>query len=120
MKKHILFVDDEPNVLEGLRRMLRPQRNEWNMAFVSSGEEALNELKRTPFDVLVSDMRMPKMDGMSLLSQVRAEYPHIVRIVLSGYSEYETALRAVPVANQFLMKPCDAETLKHVIERSCN
>ncbi len=118
--KRILFVDDEPRVLEGLQRMLRPFRKEWDMVFVASGQAALETLfaEEEPFEVIVSDMRMPGMDGATLLKLVQEQYPNLVRIVLSGYSEMEAALRAVPVAHQFLAKPCDPATLKSVIERA--
>ena len=65
----ILFVDDEPNVLSGLRRMLYSLRNEWDMKFVSSGAEALQCLSEAPFDVLVTDVRMPEMNGIELLQE---------------------------------------------------
>ena len=64
MSKRILFVDDETNILDGLRRMLRPLRQEWEMRFASSGEEALRLLEQEPCDVLVTDMRMPGMSGV--------------------------------------------------------
>ena len=83
-KQQILFVDDEPNVLQGLRRMLHPLRHEWEMAFAGSGQEALEHLEHTPCDVVVSDMRMPGMDGAQLLAHIQLQYPHIVRLVLSG------------------------------------
>jgi HD-like signal output (HDOD) protein len=118
--RRVLFVDDEPRILEGLRRMLRPQRHEWDMAFAPGGEAALALLEATPFDVIVSDMRMPGIDGATLLCRVRERYPHMVRIVLSGHTELSTALRVVPVAHQFLAKPCDAEMLRVSIERACH
>jgi len=118
--RRILFVDDEPRILEGLRRMLRSQRHEWDMAFAPGGEAALALMEATPFDVIVSDMRMPGVDGPTLLTQVRDKYPAVVRIVLSGQSSLSTALRAVPVAHQFLAKPCDAEMLRVAIERACH
>ena len=62
--KRILFVDDEPKVLEGIQRMLRPMRHEWDMVFAQSGQEALSILAEQPADVVVSDMRMPRMDGV--------------------------------------------------------
>lgn len=71
----ILFVDDEPRVLDGLRRMLHARRHEWDMTFVTSGEEALKVLASAPYDVIVSDMRMPGMDGSQLLDEVRRRYP---------------------------------------------
>jgi putative nucleotidyltransferase with HDIG domain len=115
----ILFVDDEAQVLDGLRDLLRRQRREWQMVFALGGEAALRELEAGPFDVVVSDMRMPGIDGAALLALVRERYPQSVRIVLSGQTELEAALRAAPVAHQFLAKPCDREELRRAIERSC-
>ena len=117
--KSILFVDDEPMILSGLQRLLRSQRTEWDMSFVGSGAEALALLETKSFDAVVTDMRMPAMDGAKLLELVRERSPGTVRIVLSGYFESETALRAVPVAHQYLAKPCDPRKLCEAIERSC-
>ena len=116
--KRILFVDDEPRILEGLQRSLRPCRKQWNMSFANSGQEALDILAKSTFDVIVSDMRMPGMDGAQLLELVRDRYPGMMRIVLSGQFEMEAAMRAVPVAHQFLTKPCDPGKLQGVIDRS--
>jgi putative nucleotidyltransferase with HDIG domain len=116
--KRILFVDDEVSILDGLKRMLRPMRSEWEMAFASGGEAALSMLEAAPFDVIVSDMRMPGMDGASLLEIVREKYPSLLRIILSGYTELQASLRAVPVAHQFLLKPCDPEMLRVGIARA--
>jgi HD-like signal output (HDOD) protein len=118
--RRVLFVDDEPRVLEGLRHMLRTQRQEWEMAFAPSGEAALALMEASPYDVIVSDMRMPAMDGAKLLDRVRELHPQVVRIVLSGHTELSSALRAVPVAHQFLAKPCDTGTLRVAVERACH
>ncbi len=118
-KKKILFVDDEPSVLSGLKRMLRGMRAEWDMSFVESGEKALDLLEKDRFDVIVSDMRMPGMDGAELLTLVMKRYPEVVRIVLSGHSDREMILRSVRPAQQYLSKPCDAETLKSTVTRAC-
>jgi putative nucleotidyltransferase with HDIG domain len=115
----ILFVDDELSILEGLQNLLRKQRHVWDMVFSLGGEAALAELQKGPFDVIVSDMRMPGMDGATLLTAVRDAYPNVARIVLSGQAERESLARALPVAHQFLSKPCDGEVLKVVIERAC-
>ncbi len=117
--KRILFVDDEPRILEGLERMLHPCRKQWKMTFASSGAEALAILAREAHDVIVTDMRMPEMDGAELLQRVRERYPAMIRIVLSGQFESEAAMRVVRAAHQFLTKPCDAGKLQEVIERSC-
>jgi len=87
------------------------------MVFVDSATRAISELERAPFDVIVTDMRMPGTDGAELLKVVSERWPNVVRIVLSGYSEREQVLRLVPVAHQYLSKPCDAQRLVATIER---
>lgn len=117
-KKRILFVDDEQNVLDGLRRMLRSMRSEWDMAFASGGDEALEILATKRFDVIVSDMRMPGMSGEQLLTEVRKRHPVIVRLVLSGQADKNSILKSVGPIHQFLQKPCDEEMLKSTICRT--
>jgi HD-like signal output (HDOD) protein len=116
-KRRILFVDDEPLVLKGLQRTLRKMRNEWGMAFTASGREALDILSKQPVDVIVSDLKMPEMDGMQLLTEVRTQYPHVVRIILSGHLEHELTLQSVQYAHQNLSKPCDSEILKQTLAK---
>jgi DNA-binding NarL/FixJ family response regulator len=116
----ILFVDDEQSVLEGLRDLLRKERRRWDMVFVTGGEQALEELRRAPFDVVVSDMRMPEMDGAELLTRVREDYPRAARLVLSGQADRESVLRAMPVTQQFLAKPCDQAVLRATLARTCD
>lgn len=98
--------------------MLRPFRNEWTTVFVNSGREALDIMAKEPFDVIVSDMRMPGMDGAQLLIEVRARAPQTVRIVLSGYTDQQMFLKSVGTAHQYLSKPCDAETLRSTVQRA--
>jgi len=114
-KKQILFVDDEPLILKGLQRTLRKMRTEWDMAFASNGKEALDILDQQSMDVIVSDLKMPEMDGMQLLTEVKARHPQVVRIILSGHTEHEVTLRSVQYAHQNLTKPCDAEILKQTL-----
>ncbi|VAX25882.1 hypothetical protein MNBD_NITROSPINAE02-426 [hydrothermal vent metagenome] len=118
-KTRIIFVDDEPDILSGLRRMLRGQRNKWEMKFAESGEEALGLLSKERFDVIISDMRMPGMDGAQLLAEVMNTYPNIVRIVLSGHSDREMIYKSVGAAHQYLAKPCGPELLIRTVERAC-
>ncbi len=110
--KKILFVDDEPNVLEGLERMLFPMQQEWYIAFAGGGQEALDLMEQQSFDVIVTDMRMPGMDGASLLTEVKGRYPDTVRFVLSGQSDKKTTYRSVGLAHQFMAKPCNPKALK--------
>lgn len=117
--KRVLFVDDEPNVLQGLRRMLWPLRSEWDMEFVDSGPKALEVMAQRPFDVVVTDMRMPDMDGAQLLGEVMRRYPQTVRIVLSGHSDKEMVMRLVGPAHQYLAKPTDPDTVKETVARAC-
>jgi HD-like signal output (HDOD) protein/CheY-like chemotaxis protein len=118
--KRILFVDDEPHLLEGLQRMFRAQRKTWEMSFAKNGNEALALLAAAAFDVIVTDMRMPEMDGATLLQHVQEQHPSVARIVLSGHVEMEVVVRAAPVVHQFLSKPCDPEKLRVAIQRACN
>jgi HD-like signal output (HDOD) protein/ActR/RegA family two-component response regulator len=113
----LLLVDDEPNVLDGLRRLLRPLRKEWEVRTAGSGREALGLIAEEPPDVIISDMRMPEMDGAALLAIAKLQAPSAVRIVLSGQTDREAALRAVPVAHQFLSKPCAPAELFDTLAR---
>jgi HD-like signal output (HDOD) protein/CheY-like chemotaxis protein len=117
--KRILFVDDENQILDGIRRLLSDQSDVWEMQFALGGEEALKLCQASRFDVVVSDMRMPGMDGAMLLSQVRDLFPDAGRLILSGYSDVALATRAIPVAHRILAKPCDAIELQTTIESFC-
>ncbi|NTV52039.1 MAG: HDOD domain-containing protein [Candidatus Firestonebacteria bacterium] len=118
-KKRILFVDDEANVLQALQRMLRTLRDEWDIETADSGPAALARMAAASFDVIVSDMRMPGMDGAQLLAEVRQRYPQTIRIILSGQSDQESILRSVGPTHQYLSKPCSAEMLKSTVGRAC-
>ena len=115
---HILFVDDEPHLLAGLRRMLRSERDHWRFSFASSGTEALLLIAEDPVDVIVSDMRMPMMDGAELLARVQREYPSTARIILSGQADRASVISATRCAQQFLAKPCDTATLTAAVARA--
>jgi HD-like signal output (HDOD) protein len=114
----ILFVDDEARVLEGVRRSIYGMRDEWHVRFSDSAAAALAELATHPADVVVSDLRMPGMDGSQLLCEVKRLYPEVVRVILSGQSESESIVRTMRIAHQYLSKPCDGATLKAAISRS--
>ena len=117
-KLRVLFVDDEPNVLHGLRLALRHMREAWSMSFAQGGAEALDMLARQPHDVVISDMRMPGMDGDRLLTEVQLRFPDTLRIILSGYSDYAMIMRTVKPAHQFLSKPCSHEDLARTVNRA--
>jgi len=118
VKKRILFVDDDRQLLDGLRRGLSPRQGEWEMTFVESGEQALQELGRALCDVIVSDVRMPGLDGVAVLATASERWPSVIRIALSGAADLGDTVRLLPVAHQYLSKPCPAPQLEKVIERA--
>jgi putative nucleotidyltransferase with HDIG domain len=112
MSIRIVFVDDELNILQAMRRSFHNMRQEWSMEFLSSGAAALESLAKAPADVIVSDMRMPGMDGWQLLAEVKKLYPQTVRLVLSGHADPSSVMRAVGTAQLYLAKPCESGALK--------
>src|SRR5690349_3817692 len=98
---HILFVDDEPRILGGLRRMLRAHRDRWDMSFAGGGAEALETMRDRPCDVIVSDYRMPGIDGATLLAHVRDNYPGTARVILSGQTNEDSLLKIIMLAHRF-------------------
>ncbi|MDA3861947.1 MAG: response regulator [Melioribacteraceae bacterium] len=118
MKLNILFVDDEANVINGLKRMLRTLKENWEFFFAESGQEALEIMKQTQISVVVSDMRMPNMNGAELLEIVKEKYPSTIRIILSGQSNEELALKSTRSAHKFISKPVQPEILKQTIKQS--
>jgi HD-like signal output (HDOD) protein len=120
MTRRILFVDDDAQLLSGLSKALRKHRDRWTMVFAGSGEAALAEVRLAGFDVVVSDMRMPGMDGAALLASIREHDPTTIRMILSGFSDRNAIVRALPVAHQFFNKPCDLQELSAAIDRACD
>jgi len=110
--KRILFVDDERNVLSGLRRQLHRLRNEWEMHFAGGGQEALEAVDAEAFDVVVTDMQMPMVDGAQVLAHVMVVQPRCVRLVLSGHADPDRHRLAASCAHRFLDKPCEPEKLQ--------
>ena len=113
--KKLLFVDDEPNILQGMRRMLRSMRKEYKMFFAEGGRQALELMGDESIDVVVSDMRMPGIDGAQLLTEVREQHPETIRIMLTGQADEDSILKTVGIVHQFLAKPCDPEQLKSLL-----
>ena len=115
----ILFVDDDDFVLMAMRRLVLCERDDWEAEFATNGPAALEMCTQQQFDVVVSDMRMPEMDGAELLSEVSRRHPEAIRIILSGQSDREAIYRAVGPAHQYLSKPCTLEKLEPAITRAC-
>ena len=115
MPDKILFVDDEPAVLDGYRRMLH---REFEVETAMGGELALTLMEtRGPYAVVISDMRMPGMNGAQFLSLVRQSTPATVRMLLTGFTDMKAAMDAVNEGNifRFLTKPCEKEVLGKAI-----
>ena len=115
MTQKVLFVDDEPNVLQSIRRSLRKQ---FDLDTAEGGEAALQKLGEDGgFAVIVSDMRMPGMNGVELLSAAKKRWPDIVRVMLTGNADQQTAVDAVNHGDvfRFLNKPCDADALAKTV-----
>jgi HD-like signal output (HDOD) protein/ActR/RegA family two-component response regulator len=115
--KNILFVDDERDLLDSLKARLYKHRHDWNMKFVLSGDAAISALEEQNFDLVVSDVRMPGMDGGQLLTVVKQRWPTAMRIIVSGYSDPVQAVRLTSLAHQYVAKPCDGRELENIIER---
>jgi HD-like signal output (HDOD) protein len=116
--KSLLFVDDDPRVLQVLQRQMQAMRDEWDMNFVEGGQQALDFMATHPVDVIVTDMSMPEMDGPQLLTEVNLRHPNTVRIVLSGQADRETVLSLAGPAHQYLPKPCNTKELCNAISRA--
>jgi len=114
----VMFVDDESRVLSGIERALAMHEHDWECRFATSGQAALAMLEEQPADVVVSDLRLPFMDGAELLTRVRDRWPTTLRIVLTGYSDTSASLRMLEVAHQFVSKPCDNAELLAAVENA--
>ncbi|MEO6603160.1 MAG: response regulator, partial [Polyangiaceae bacterium] len=107
--RRILFVDDDELILRSIERVLKRQAQEssWELHFVTDGDKALDLLALKPFDVILVDSHMPRMSGSSLLRHVQELHPAIVRILVSGNTGLDVLRTALPLAHQFLAKPCE-------------
>lgn len=111
MSEKILLVDDDSNVLDGYRRSLS---REFQMETAQGGEEALKLAHENgPYAVVISDMRMPEMDGIQLLTSIKAQWPDTIRVMLTGNADIETAINAINEGSifRFLNKPCSKEVM---------
>ncbi len=116
--KSILFVDDEPRILQALERNFYQNRDKWDIDYATSAKEALGFMSLKAYDIIFTDMRMPEMDGSTLLKEVQKSHPNTIRVVLTGHTDLEVAMRTVSFAHQFLVKPCRTDVLEEVINRA--
>ncbi len=117
-KPKVLFVDDESSIINTLKRVFRNEGFEAH--FVESGEEAMGFLEKNNIEVIVTDYRMPEVDGLTLLKIVKEKYPDVIRIILTGYPDLSMLLDAVNEVGifQVILKPWRNEELRHVVYRA--
>lgn len=116
--KRILFVDDDPDFLAALRTLFEEPPMGWELEFADGGEMAWELAARKPFDAIVADLAMPRMDGAQLLTKVMSRHPRTVRILLSGQDDRESAVKLLGVAHRYLSKPCAAAALRDALTRA--
>ena len=116
-KETILVVDDQVEVLNMLRRLLS---KDYNVALANSGEEGLTYLKKEPVAVILSDQRMPQMDGVTFLNEAQKIRPVAIRIMITGYADIEATIGAVNQAGiyQYISKPFEPEDLKNIVKKA--
>jgi two-component system probable response regulator PhcQ len=118
MPRRVLFVDDEPHVTESLKRALR--KEPYEVLSANSADEALEVLARQPVDVVISDEKMPGMQGSEFLAVVCKQYPETIRIIMTGHGSIEAAIRAINEGEiyRFLTKPCNEVDLAITIRQA--
>lgn len=119
MTRHaILMVDDEPHVLKAFQRALH--REPYTLMTAGGGEEGLKLLEARDVSLVISDFNMPRMNGLDFLKSVKAQYPHILAIMLTGQAEIQIAVQAINEAGvyKFVQKPWDDADLKITILRA--
>ena len=118
LKNRILFVDDEPMILEALKRMLKKHAAEWEMVFISDPLEARTAFESTSFDVVVSDLQMPNLNGLDLVKELRAMDDDVQFIMLTGTAGVENAIEAINEVGvlRFYTKPCPAARLAEGVQ----
>lgn len=116
----VFFIDDDENLINGLKRSMRVKNNEWEMVFFTSAKEAVAILGERCPDVIVSDYKMPGMDGMEFMEIVKNEFPDVKRIILSGHYEFEGNNKLDDVVDLVLPKPCESTELIENINKLVN
>jgi CheY-like chemotaxis protein len=115
-RPRILIVDDDPVVLRAVRRLLRVARPGWEIEIADDGASALKRLERKSYDVVVTDLHMPAVDGVTLLGRLKTEQPEIVRVIHSSHVESLAVGQAEELAQAVLTKPSSSEELVRVLD----
>lgn len=115
----ILFVDDEKRVLAAVRRLLHLYRNRWEMDFVTDSREAAKRISKKHYDLVLSDLQMPGLNGIELLKIVKAKSPASARVILTGDTDTKSVTQISQVAHRLLAKPCNPNEFKDIVMRLC-
>jgi YesN/AraC family two-component response regulator len=116
----ILIVDDDDNLISGLKRSFRKKSEAWDIQYAKSAKEAVSLLELNKYDLIITDYKMPGMDGLDLLILVKEKYASVKRILLTGQSENEIFETSKDIAHVYLSKPCPADSIIEAIEKTLN
>lgn len=116
-RPHLLIVDDEPDMLDFLERVLRRQ---FTVSRASSAEDALERLASTPYEVLLTDQKMPRVSGLEMLERIRDLYPTMVRVLISGFTDVPDIQRAIDRCgiHNYILKPVDSQRLLEAVAQA--
>ncbi len=118
--KSILFVDDDPLALDGLRRMLHPLSKTWTFCYAQSAEQALEIMENGNVEIIISDVYMPETSGVQLLAIVKQKYPKIVRILTTGKADFPAYKDKNDICQYFLWKPVRLSAMKIILQLLSN
>lgn len=114
----VLVVDDEKLERDGIRFLLSMEEGEWEIYEAANGKLALNELRKHPVDLMLTDIKMPHMDGLELSKKAREEYPDLEIIIFSGYGDFAFAQEAIRYGvTDYVLKPVDPDRFHDTIQK---
>src|SRR5262245_58063093 len=117
-RKRILFVGEDLALWEQLQSPFPNSDSPWDAAFAKSGLQALASMSQSPCDAIIADLQIPGLTGAQLLDEVMQRSPNTLRFVRASLADHQAAMRCVGTAHQYLLKPCDAQTIGHALERA--
>ncbi|HNX60774.1 MAG TPA: response regulator [Spirochaetota bacterium] len=112
----IIIVDDDPNLISGLRRSLFEKSSDWDIYYTETAQDAIKQLSAGTYDLIITDYKMPGMNGLELLSHVKEKFPAVKRILLTGQSESEVFETSQDIVHVYLSKPLPTAELINAIE----